>query len=78
MRVLYIKVRRKANEKREKAEGRKQKADKTKSFRFGCLLPTAFCLLSLFHSSSLPFNSAVCDGEQDAIVCAFEGDWVMR
>jgi len=31
--------------KEEKAEGRKQKADKTKSFRFDCLLPCALCLL---------------------------------
>jgi hypothetical protein len=34
-------------DKREKAEGTRQKADKAKSFRFGCLLLSAFCLLVL-------------------------------
>ena len=29
----------------EEREGRKQKAEKTKSLRFSCLLPCAYCLL---------------------------------
>src|SRR5438270_9198162 len=39
---------REARTKKQKAEGSRQKADKTLSCRFGCLLLSAYCLLLYF------------------------------
>ena len=64
--------------KEEKAEGTRQQADKTQSFRFDCLLPTVFCFL-FFHSAfrnslvrlRCPIVGCACDLRDDALAHFF-------